>query len=238
MKKIMITGAVLAWLASVSMAGLLTTITASVNDQQQSVASSGAGTVTPAFVGQVTASAGAGSPITSTNTYVIPFLLPTIPVGQTITNVQFNAFLVSSYTFGTAGANQVFVDVFGGAVRVTSTLVTTDWSASTLLGNNIAQIDKSYTAVNMVKSVALTASFFNNIYANDANAAGKYVFLTLRPDAASLYTSANTTWATANSTTLAKPTLDIYTATIPEPATVGMLGLGALITLLLRRMRS
>ena len=152
MKKIMITGAVLAWLASVSMAGLLTTITASVNDQQQSVASSGAGTVTPAFVGQVTASAGAGSPITSTNTYVIPFLLPTIPVGQTITNVQFNAFLVSSYTFGTAGANQVFVDVFGGAVRVASTSVTTDWSASTLLGNNIAQIDKSYTAVKQGKT--------------------------------------------------------------------------------------
>ncbi len=238
MKKIMITGAVLAWLASVSMAGLLTTITASVNDQQQTVALSGAGAVTAAWVSQTTATAGSGSPVTSTNTYVIPFLLPTIPVGQTITNVQFNAFLVSSYTFGTAGANLVFVDVFGGAVRVASTLATTDWSASTLLGDNIAQIDKSYTAVNMVKSVALTASFFNNIYANDINAAGKYVFLTLRPDAALRNASMATTWATANSTTLAKPTLDIYTATIPEPATVGMLGLGALVTLLLRRMRS
>ncbi len=153
-----------------------------------------------------TATAGSGSPVTTTNTYVIPFQLPAISVGQTITNVQFAAFLISGYTFGSPGI-QVYVDVFGGRVDVSSTVSTNDWKASTLLGDNIAQISKDYTATNMVKSAVLTASFFQDIYANDTNASGKYVFLTLRPDAASPNASAVTTWATANHATLAKPTL-------------------------------
>ena len=158
-----------------------------------------------------TASAGSGSPITTTNTYVIPFQLPTIPVGQTITNVQFSAFLISTYSFGATNI-QVYVDVFGGRVDASSAVLTNDWSVSTAIGDNIAQISKDYTAINMVKSVALTASFFQDIYANDANAAGKYVFLTLRPDAASPNASAVTTWATANHTTLPTPTLDFSTS--------------------------
>jgi hypothetical protein len=154
----------------------------------------------------ITATVGSGSPVTTTNTYIVPFQLPTIPAGQTITNVQFTAFLISGYTFGSSGI-QVYVDVFGGRVDVSSTVSTNDWKASTLIGNNIAQISKDYTATNMVKSATLTASFFQDIYATDANAAGKYVFLTLKPDAASPNASAYTTWATANHATLAKPTL-------------------------------
>jgi hypothetical protein len=121
-----------------------------------------------------TASAGSGSPITTTNTYIVPFQLPTISAGQTITNVQFNAFLISGYIYGATNI-QVYVDIFGGRVDAGSTVSTNDWKTSTHIGNNIAQISKDYAATNMVKSVALTASFFQDIYNSDTNSASGFV---------------------------------------------------------------
>lgn len=67
--------------------------------------------------------------------------------------------------------------------------------------------------------------------------AGDYIFLRLTPNVVPTTIFGRGWTLTAADSTVNKPTLTITTV-VPEPATVGMLGLGASLTLLIRRMRT
>jgi hypothetical protein len=200
MKK-MIAGVVVALTASVSMAASIT-VNADAADQQATVGGA------MGWVGQVTATSGSGAPGTVV-TYVIPFKLPDIG-GKPITNVQLNVYVVKGYPYG--APQETYVDVYGGRVASSSAVMSNDCNSATAIGNKIAKISKDAETPNTLKSVELTASFFQDIYKNDENAAGKYVFLTLKPDVAPASASATITWATANDTKAEnRPTLVIGT---------------------------
>jgi hypothetical protein len=188
MNKKMTAGSAIACFAFVSLADSIV-VNADAADQQ--INHPGA----MVWVSQPTAQTGSSVTDGSTAAYVIPFKLPDI-AGEVITNVQLNVYLVKGYPYG--AHQETYVDVYGGRVAASSAVVSNDWSAANAIGDNIAKISKDAEPSNTVKSVALTGSFFQDIYRNDPEAAGKYVFLTLRPDVAPLTRSATVTWATAN----------------------------------------
>ena len=185
MKK-MIAGVVVALTASVSMADSIT-VNADAADQQATVGGA------MGWVGQVEARSGISSPW-AVVTYVIPFKLPDIG-GKPITNVQLNVHLNTGYIYG--APQEEYVNVYGGRVASSSAVMSNDCNSATAIGPKIAKISKDSETSNTVKSVELTASFFQDIYKNDENAAGKYVFLTLRPDG-NPASGGLTYWATAN----------------------------------------
>jgi hypothetical protein len=200
MKKLAL-GVVVALLTSVSLADSIT-VNADAADRQITVGGA------MVWVSQVTASSGSGAPGTIV-TYVIPFQLPDI-AGKPITNVQLNAYIVKGYPYG--APQETYVDVYGGRVASSPEVMSNDCNSATAIGAKIAKISKGAETSNTVKSVELPASFFQDIYKNDESAAGKYVFLTLRPDVAPASASAVITWATANDPkTENRPTLVIST---------------------------
>lgn len=158
------------------------------------------------WTGSPTARTG-GEALPIVNRYVIPFQLPDL-AGRAITDVELNAFLISSYLYGDLN---VFVDVYAGRVDTNSTVLATDWDLSVKVGENLAEISK-FETVGATKSLMLDAAYFQDIYANDPDAAGKYVFLVISPESGLANSSAYNTWATADEPVSAKrPLLNIFT---------------------------
>lgn len=226
----MIIAVVVAMLASVSMAELLTSINPSNRDQGWRTDGSSV------YVSQVNTRVGTETANMRT-ALVMPFLLPVLPAGHSITNVSLSVYcegvsnITADYGYG--------MDVLGVRVSASSNTVSTDITG-TVINNDqylfnigVFVVGNTYTF-----SSEGMVDYLQAIYDNDPNAAGKYVFLTLASDTANPINSRYITFSTADSLTVSqRPVLKIYSDAIPEPATTGMLGLGALITLLVRRMR-
>ena len=227
MKKIMI-AAMVAMLASVSMAELLTSINSSTTDQGWRTDG------TSVWVGQTNTRVGTETANMRT-ALVLPFLLPALPDGHSITNISLSMYceasnITSDYNFG--------MDVLGVRVSASSSTAFTDMEGTVINDNQYLYNVGVFVAGNTYTfSSAGMVAYLQSIYDNDPNAAGKYVFLTLAPDTANSTGTRYITFSTANNANVSqRPVLDIYTDVVPEPATTGMLGLGALITLLVRRM--
>jgi PKD repeat protein len=190
------------------------TVTAHADDRQWG--GSSATNATGANASQATARTGSET-VPGTYSYVIPFQLPVLPDGRSITNVSLSAFLTAGYVNNGSGA---YVDVFAGRTAATSVTVAADWDcgAMTRVGDNIARIFKNAETNNTLKTVALTAAFFQNIYNTDPNAAGKYIFLTVAPEVAPAGSSQYIEWATANNTAVTNiPVLRFFLASAVEP---------------------
>lgn len=222
-----------ATVASISMADLIS-IVGSNKDAQ--VSSSGV----TAFVGQVSARIGNTTGIGTNTSLVVPFLLPALTGGSTITGATLKVYVTNNTIFAT---NAIHMDILGGRVSTSPTVLASDWNYGAMLANNVANLCTNRglglnpIATNTYHTFWLDKTFFQNLY--DTGNAGKIVFITLMADGYNLASTANsyTTIMTSDSTIAdQRPTLNLYT--IPEPATIGMLGLGALVTLLIRRIRS
>jgi len=236
MKKILIATFV-ALMASVSMADLMQ-INAQGSDRWMQYTNS-LNSVYMRNITDTTARIGEYASGGNYNFYVVPFQLPVLPSGHSVTNASLNIYVTASSFFSNLGQS---LSVYGVRTDSSTNVVVTDNIGGTLMGGGLISYGNSPLtptgATNL--TAAGFASYIQSIYDNDVNAAGKYVFLRLENDGGTL---ANTTHyitvGTANNATVAyRPVLNISTATIPEPATVGMLGLGTLITLLVRRIRT
>lgn len=177
----------------------------------------------------------------STNmSYVIPFLLPTLTGGSTITGATLSVFVTNNVVYAT---NMIRMDIRGGRTETTATVLSTDWNYGAVLANDVLNICTNRLlglnppTTNTLYTFVLNKSFFQNLY--DTGNAGKFVFITLMADgvndkisgglAINNYLNIETAdFPIAEN----RPTLNLYT--IPEPATITMLGLGALVTVLLR----
>ena len=217
-------------MASVAMADLMSVTAANTDRQGLVYATSNV----LAYVAQTTARVGddsAGNALV----YIIPFQLPALTGGTTISSISLDLYAGTKTSFST---NNFYIDILGIRVSSSSTVLTNDATpgSATLIADNVQLVNKNVT-VPLDASYTLGTSYFQNIYDTDANAAGKYVFLLLRTDGTDPYVSNSyLSYSTADDATLGnRPVLNINT--IPEPATVGMLGLGALVALLARRVR-
>jgi hypothetical protein len=162
---------------------------------------------------------------------VIPFKLPDIG-SKTVSVASVQTYVESINAL--PATSTVSLDLLGVRVNSSSTVLWSDYQG-TVVGDNLYPLTSASMSVGAKTfSSAGLATYLQSIYDNDTSAAGKYVFLTITPDAAFIkYNYARFT--SANGDTVAnRPTL--FITTIPEPATIGMLGLGVLITLLIRRM--
>ena len=229
MKKIII-AIVVALMASASIADLIS-VTATNTDRQAVVYAT---SNVLAYVLQTTARVGddaAGNAFV----YIVPFKLPALTGGTTISEVSLDLYAATKTSFS---ANNIYIDILGIRVDSSSTVLTNDAApgSATLIADNVQLVNKDVT-VPLSANYTLNTSYFQNIYDNDANAAGKYVFLLLRTDGIDpIASNSYLSYSTADDAIEAnRPVLNL--TTIPEPATVGMLGFGALITLVIRRIR-
>lgn len=229
MKKNIITIVVML-MTSVAMADLMS-VTATNTDRQALVYAT---SNVLAWVGQTTARVGDDS-AGNAFVYIIPFQLPALTGGTTVSSVSLDLYAGTKTSFST---NNVYIDVLGIRVSSSSTVLTNDATpgSAILIADNVQLVNKDVT-VPLEATYTLNTSYFQDIYDNDVNAAGKYVFLLLRTDGIDPYASNSyLSYSTSDDTTQGnKPVLNI--TTIPEPATVGMLGLGALVALSARRLR-
>jgi hypothetical protein len=205
---------------------------------------------TAKWVGQTTARIGADA-ATRQNSYVMPFLLPTLPEGQSITSVSLDITLKSQSYVKADGADPVWnIDLYG--VRASDS-VAVDLNNDGYMGENDAAAtkieDNFFEGINLViapgdystsaaGSIALGDWLQSYYTGNTPNQT--YAFLRLSPDLATLYADAGGSRYleiyTGNDGTNA-PELIITTGVIPEPATTGMLGVGALAIALIRRIK-
>lgn len=248
MKKIITTAVLAVFCAAGSNADLIN-VTANTADQQLS----GDGTLT--WVGQTTSRLGFDSVTKKSDVIIIPFALPVLPEGESILSASFSINVTLSQSiFG--GEPNWNVDLYG--IRAGSTPAAVwasdfydgpDDPAHTKLTDNFIQVigNTATPTGTYTSSSDSIAEWLQTFYTgNTPNQT--YVFFRVNPDVAFLsYTNASGTQvasrfltvATADNATAAlRPVLSLTTGVIPEPATVGMLGLGALITLLIRRFRS
>lgn len=116
--------------------------------------------------------------------FVMPFQLPALPEGHQIAtaSLQIDVWAVSISKNSTIG-----IDVRGVRTSATATTQSSDISGGTLLVNNWMTLNTNLTAGTKTASDAALAAYLQGIYNSDPNAAGKYVFLSVGPDAA--YTS-------------------------------------------------
>jgi len=227
MKKVMSVLITVILCATGSMANLMT-VPAHANDAYFGGTAAQSGTQTLGRVGD----GSANSPFV----FVIPFQLPALTGGNTISDVKLNIYCESKTSFS---SNLIYMDVVGLRVNALPTLSSTDYDMTlgTVVGNNVQLINKNVTTP-FSASYTLSTAFFQAIYDGDASAAGKYVFLVLGtdgidPNAANSYLS----FSSADSATVSnRPSLSI-TSTIPEPATIGLLGFGVLASICIRRLR-
>jgi PKD repeat protein len=112
--------------------------------------------------------------------WVIPFLLPDIGSG-TISAASIHTFVEK-----TAGAGLevpgVSLDLLGVRVNASKTVLSTDYQG-TVVGDNLYSVNSSFPLGAIEFSSAGLAAWLQSIYDTDTNAAGKYVFLTITPDA-------------------------------------------------------
>ena len=236
MKKKVIAALAAVLCASVAMADMISIVGSNKDNFVFSSGSVNGNAASPlARVGNPTLTAG-----TSTNmSYVIPFLLPALTGGNTITGATLSVFVSNTVVFAT---NTIHMDILGGRTGTNATVLASDWNYGSVLANDVVNISTNRglginpPATNTLYTFVLNNSFFQNLY--DAGNAGKIVFITLMADGVNNTTANNyLNIETADHPTVAnRPTLNLYT--IPEPATIGMLGLGALVAVLIRRVRS
>ena len=220
MKKILATTLIMAMGASVSVADILT-INADGNDTTwRSNGSS-------VWVGQSTARVG-GEQAGSYNSHVMPFLLPTLPVGHAISDVNITAIVDSTSNLDLVGE---YVDIEGIRTSATSGTLATDVSG-TVIANDLYELTAGFPTGTVIfgAGTAGFTSYIQGLY--DAGKAGEYVFLSLTPGAVPANNSRYFTIQSGNGGTA--PALNITTA-IPEPATLGLIGAVAGAMIFIRR---
>lgn len=162
--------------------------------------------------------------------FVIPFLIPSLG-GASITDVQLSLTAVAN-TISDTGTS-IYLEIYGIRSSSGATTLATDYTGTTtpLVSNWIQMNASAATGTYTANSAALTS------WINSNAVEGEYLFLTFKPSGA---LAANTykylSFASVDSGAN-MPALTITTV-IPEPATIGMLGIGALFALLLRRLKS
>lgn len=112
-------------------------------------------------------------------TYVIPFQLPDL-AGKVVSGATLKLYLQPSGSY--SSATNIYIDILGGRVNASPAVTLADCNATTAVLKNDAQIVNNTVVSPQAQAHVLDAAFFRSIYANDANAAGKYVFITLRVD--------------------------------------------------------
>jgi len=112
--------------------------------------------------------------------WVIPFLLPDIG-SDTISAASIHTFVEKTAGAGLDVPN-VSLDLLGVRVNASKTVLSTDYQG-TVVGDNLYSVNSTFPLGAMEFSSAGLASYLQSIYDNDPNAAGKYVFLTITPDA-------------------------------------------------------
>lgn len=178
-----------------------------------------------ASVGRLSATQGAQ--------YIIPFLLPTLGIGETIDTASFSAVI------GTGNATSPTISLSLLGIRSTAEVLTSDWlaavgSSTTIMGSFVPA--NGATPTGTVYTTNAAANTTLTTWLNDNYVAGQYVFFNLRPS--TFYTTVSRAqFATADNTTYNAPQLSL--SVIPEPSTLSAfaLGLGALVLLARRRAR-
>jgi hypothetical protein len=194
------------------------------------------GGVSPTFASMRT---GTSSSLTAVNV-VLVFRLPALPAGETLSGAALD------YNFTGLSALPTFnADLYGLAARAASTVLGSDFyegglqtgTGVTLIQDN-ALVPTSPTGTSSTNptGAANLLTYLTSQY--QAAGAGSYVFLrfngdydpTARPTGSIGYNI-----AASNESTL--PALNLTTTAVPEPASVGLIGLAGL-TLAARRRRS
>lgn len=205
MKKISIIS-LMSVLASLTIADQIS-ITATNRDQGATIYAT---SNSMAYINQATARVGdtaAGLPMV----YVIPFQLPSL-TGGVVTNVSLE---LNAPTKAAFGSNLIYMDVVGLRVDSSPNVSTNNDPSMTggmVVGDGV-QLINSTVVVPLRGKYTLDASYFYSIYAGDPDAAGKFVFLMVRPDAVDPFASNSyLEFATADNTTVTnRPTLTITT---------------------------
>jgi hypothetical protein len=149
-----------------------------------------------------------------TTCYVIPFLLPALPAGEVITGASLSLYSESQTNLN----GQANMDLRGVRTAATATVQLTDSSDGTLIADNAYALNSSIpVAQTLTLSTAEMVAYLRGLYANDPDAAGKYVFLTVFPDVANTAGSRYVTVSSANNTiTSQRPVLTLTS----EPAVI------------------
>ncbi|MDF3128548.1 PEP-CTERM sorting domain-containing protein [Kiritimatiellaeota bacterium B1221] len=231
MKKILLTASI-AFITSIATGAILTSNMDGLGTHWRSDGSSQFPNATEARVGTETSPQRSG--------FVMPFLLPTLPSGETISDVSLTYNITGINYFGGDAATGVYLDLLAPRTTASSTANTaaTDTYSDTvafggtILADGMYEMNNSVTTGEKIINLSSLTSYIQNIYTNDINAAGKYVFLTLAPDVGYGSNSRYLKIATDNfdQNIASLPVLTITTA-IPEPGTMALvlLSLGGLL---------
>jgi len=162
------------------------------------------------YVAQKTARIGTETAGQTTG-YVIPFLLPEIPAGEVVTDVVLTIY--SEAQSNLKLSEPANLDVRGVRAAATSITQATDLANGTLVADNAYAINSSIpVAQTLAIDTDKLRDWIIGIYSSDPAAAGKYVFLTIFPDAPNSSGSHFVTVSTADSATASqRPTLTITT---------------------------
>lgn len=221
-----------AMIASVSLAGLI--IPANIADVYTA---NGGTTLRP--ITETTYRVGQGAVADASNYQmaVIPFLLPDLPAGERIDTASLSIEVTqNAYANQSSGQN---LNIVGVRSAASSTVLAADFSGGTTVASSVLYMDYAVPGIvaDHTFSSADLADYLQSIYDAPGYVSGStYVFLRLAPNEPDVRANSYLIIASANHTTATVPTLTL--TTIPEPATVGMLGLGTLMMLMIRRIHT
>ncbi len=187
-------------------------ITASIQDRAWRAGVGRTVSTTNARIGTETAG--------QTTVLVIPFLLPSIPAGEVITEASLALYSESQTNLN----GQANMDVRGVRTNAAATTLATDITAGTLIADNAYALSSTIPVAQVLTiSTENFAAYLRGVYASDPAAAGKYVFITVFPDVANTAGSRYVTVSTADNATAAqKPSLSIVAENsdlVTEPIT-------------------
>lgn len=182
---------------------------------------------------------------------ILVFQLPSIPVGEAITTANLGVYWdadnmqsIGSLAGSTDTAMPKWCDLYAVRYSASSAIITNDWGYKASVGVNDVLLESQFLyqdanvtmnatlAETSVSADAALASWLTAQYAAGA-VAGDYIFLRVH----AMKDSGNAWKVTSGDAATQKPLLTIETSVIPEPATVGMIGLGAVIAMLVRRIK-